>query len=112
MTPALLTPPLLEEVTAIFKVLGDATRAQIVYLLTQREHNVTELSQAVGVSHSAVSHHLGRLRAIRLAKSRRDGNQVFYSVDDSHVAALFREALWHLEHVQKAIPDYPFPHKT
>lgn len=42
----------------------------------------------------AVSHHLARLRDTRLVRTRREGNQVFYSIDSSHVAALIREALF------------------
>ena len=58
------------------------------------------------MSASAVSHHLARLRDIRLVQTRRAGNQVFYSVDDAHVANLFREALHHLDHVKRNLPDH------
>ncbi len=102
----------LDDVVATFKALRDPTRAQLVYLLTQGEYSVNELSELVPVSASAVSHHLAKLRAIRLVRTRRVGNKVFYSVDDSHVAALFKEALYHLEHVHKNIPDYPYPHSV
>ena len=61
---------------------------------------MNELSEHVAVSASAVSHHLAKLRAIHLVRTRRDGNQVFYSIDDSHVSALFREALYHLGFVR------------
>ncbi len=98
---------LLEDVVTTFKALGDPTRAQLVYLLTTGEYSVNELSEFVPVSASAVSHHLAKLRAIRLVRTRRAGNQIFYSVDDSHVAALFREALHHLDHVRLNLPDHP-----
>ncbi|MDJ0752191.1 MAG: metalloregulator ArsR/SmtB family transcription factor [Ardenticatenaceae bacterium] len=106
----LLDSEILNDITNTFKALGDNTRAQIVYLLTQEELNVNTICQTVGVSQSTVSHHLAKLRNIRLVKYRRQGNQIFYSVDDSHVAALFREALWHLDHVRQNIPDYPGSH--
>ncbi len=92
-----------------FKALSDPTRVQLVYLLTGRELSVNELSACVAVSASAVSHHLAQLRAIRLVRTRREGNQIFYSIDDSHVAALFREALYHLDHVRRNLPDHPYP---
>lgn len=107
------TPPrglpadLLADVAATFKALGDPTRAQLIYLLTLREFNVGELSEQVAVSPSAVSHHLAGLRALRLVQTRRAGNQVYYSIDDSHVAALFREVLYHLDHVRRNLPDHP-----
>jgi DNA-binding transcriptional ArsR family regulator len=102
-----LPADLLAAVVETFKALSDPTRAQLVYCLTLREYSVNELSQSVAVSPSAVSHHLARLRAIRLVRTRRAGSQVFYSIDDSHVAALFREALYHLDHVRRNLPDHP-----
>lgn len=98
----------LNEVVTTFQALSDPTRAQLIYLLTSREYSVNELSEQVAVSASAVSHHLARLRAIRLVRTRRDGNQVFYSIDDAHVAALFQEALYHLDHVRQNLPDHPY----
>lgn len=106
---AMLPPETLEAVAETFKAVSDPTRAQIVFLLTQRECNVNELAGCVPVSASAVSHHLAKLRAIRLVRTRRDGNQIYYSIDDSHVAGLFREALAHLEHVRQNLPDDPYP---
>ena len=103
-----LSADLLIGVVEIFNALGDATRAQLVYMLTNREYSVNELSQYVGVTPSAVSHHLAKLRAIRLVHTRRSGNQVYYSIDDAHIAALFHEALYHLDHVRKNLPDHPY----
>ena len=106
--PKALPEALLTDVVATFKALSDPTRAQLIYFLTQREWSVNELSERVPVSASAVSHHLAKLRAIRLVQVRREGNQIFYSIDDSHVATLFREALYHLYHVRHNLPDYPY----
>jgi DNA-binding transcriptional ArsR family regulator len=102
-----LSEELLTEVVETFKALSDATRAQLIYCLTQGEFSVNQLSECVAVTPSAVSHHLAKLRAIRLVRTRREGNQIFYSVDDSHVAALFQEALYHLDHVRRHRPDHP-----
>jgi DNA-binding transcriptional ArsR family regulator len=106
-----LPDDLLIDVVEIFKALSDPTRAQLINLLIQREYNVNELSQYVAVTPSAVSHHLAKLRAIRLVRTRRKGSQIFYSIDDAHVGALFREALYHLDHVRRNLPDhtYDFP---
>ena len=102
-----LPEDLLSEVVDIFKALSDPTRAQIIFLLTNQEYSVNELSEQVPVSASAVSHHLSKLRAIRLVRTRREGNQIFYSIDDVHVAALFKEALFHIDHVRQNLPDHP-----
>ncbi|MFN8467144.1 MAG: metalloregulator ArsR/SmtB family transcription factor [Caldilineaceae bacterium] len=104
-----LPPDLLTGIVEIFNALSDSTRAQLIFLLTHREYSVNELSQHVAVSTSAVSHHLAKLRAIRLVHTRREGNQIIYSIDDAHVAALFREALCHLDHVRRSLPDHPYP---
>jgi len=108
-TPGPLPEDLLADVVETFKALSDPTRAQLVYLLTTCEYSVNELAQFVAVTPSAVSHHLAKLRAIRLVRTRRGGSQVFYSIDDAHVAALFREALFHLDHVRRNLPDHPYP---
>ncbi len=104
-----LPTDLLVDVVGTFKALSDPTRAQLVYLLTGGEYSVNELSQYVDVTASAVSHHLAKLRAIRLVHTRREGSQILYSIDDTHVAALFREALYHLDHVRRNLPDHPYP---
>jgi DNA-binding transcriptional ArsR family regulator len=104
-----LPADLLASVVETFKALSDPTRAQLVYLLTEREYSVNDLSDQVSVAASTVSHHLAKLRAIRLVHTRRVGTQIFYSIDDSHVAALFREALYHLDHVRRNLPDHPYP---
>lgn len=103
-----LPDDLLLDVVETFKALSDPTRAQLINLLTHREYNVNELSQYVAVTPSAVSHHLSKLRAIRLVKTRREGSQIFYSIDDAHVGALFREALFHLDHVRRNLPDHGY----
>jgi DNA-binding transcriptional ArsR family regulator len=103
-----LPAEMLGEVVDTFKALSDPTRAQLVYILTQGEYSVNELSDYVPVSASAVSHHLAKLRALGLVRASREGNQVFYSIDDSHVASLFREALYHLDHARQNMPDLPY----
>ncbi|MCC6456928.1 MAG: helix-turn-helix transcriptional regulator [Caldilineaceae bacterium] len=100
-----LPEDLLADVVEVFKALSDTTRAQLIYLLTRREYNVNEISRYVSVSPSAVSHHLAKLRAARLVRTRREGNQIYYSIDDVHVGALFREALFHLDHVRRHLSD-------
>lgn len=93
-----------ELIAEIFAALGDPTRARIVFALTRGEYSVNALADMAGVSASAVSHHLARLRSIRLVRSRRSGNQVFYTVDDEHVSRLFYEVMHHLDHIRRNLP--------
>ncbi len=92
-----------------FAALADPTRAKILYALIRRSLCVRDLAIVVGVSESAVSHQLRLLRGWRLVKSRREGNVIYYSVDDHHIAALFREAEYHADHVHQELPDHPYP---
>jgi predicted transcriptional regulator len=70
---------------------------------------VRDLAMLVGISESGVSHQLRFLRERRLVQPRREGNIVYYAVDDHHVAALFKEADYHIDHVRQGLPDHPYP---
>jgi len=90
-----------EELSALaelFKVLGDRTRARILEALAVSELCVCDLAAILCLSQSAVSHQLRLLRATKLVRYRKEGKNVFYSLDDEHVRQLFRQAL---EHVQE-----------
>ncbi len=82
----------------IFKVLSDPTRIRILSLLAQEEMCVTCIAEALGMTHSAISHQLSLLRAANLVKFTKDGKEVIYSLDDSHVLSLFAQALDHVKH--------------
>ncbi|SRR6266702_8067776 len=92
-----------------FEALADPTRARILYALIQRPLCVRDLAILVGVSESGVSHQLRLLREHRLVKPRREGNVIYYEVDDHHVAALFKEADYHIDHVRQGLPDHLYP---
>lgn len=95
------------EVAQTFQALADPTRCRIVYALTKGERSVGDLAALAGISPSATSHQLKTLRDLRIVKHRRAGTHIYYSVDDAHVSALFREALHHLAHIVYALPDHP-----
>src|SRR5258708_24302319 len=92
-----------------FEALADPTRARMLYALIRQPLCVRDLAMLVGVSESGVSHQLRFLRERRLVKPRREGNIVYYAVDDHHVATLFKQADYHIDHVRQAIPDQPYP---
>jgi DNA-binding transcriptional ArsR family regulator len=60
--------------------------------------NVNALAQAVGISESAVSHHMRGLRQMHLVQARRDGKEVFYRVEDEHIITLFQQGIKHVWH--------------
>ena len=82
----------------MFSVLGDETRLSIVYFLKNGDANVTQIANGLGISQSLVSHQLKILRDMLIVKSRRDGKQVIYSLDDEHVFVLIETALEHIKH--------------
>lgn len=83
-------------VAELFRAFGDATRVRILSVILEQELNVSGLAEKVGVSESAVSHHMRGLRQLRLVKSRREGKEVFYRVDDPHIIALFLQGINHV----------------
>lgn len=104
-----LPEDMLALVVDTFGALADSTRARILYALVHQPLCVRDLAILVEVSESAVSHQLSSLRLRRLVRSRREGNVIYYSVDDQHVATLFREAQYHADHVFRGLPDhYPY----
>ena len=88
-----------ERIADLFKVLGDPTRVRILQALIEvDELCVHELAAAVGVSPSAVSHHLRILRHFDLIRHRRDGREVYYGPHDEHVAQLIGVCSEHILH--------------
>ncbi|MDI7743457.1 metalloregulator ArsR/SmtB family transcription factor [Lysinibacillus fusiformis] len=91
--------PRLEEVNnleLIFKALSDATRLKIIYALTlEDELCVCDVANILGTTTATASHHLRYLRNMGLAKYRKDGKLVFYSIIDEHVQQLISIAIKH-----------------
>ncbi len=81
----------------LFKAMGSQTRLKIIFaLMKTNELCVEHLADAVKMSISAVSHQLKGLRQLRLVKTRKQAQSVYYSLDDEHVALLFKTAGTHL----------------
>lgn len=96
-------PHLVEGLTAtqlaqVFSALADPTRVRIIAALSHTELCVADLAMLLGMTHSAVSHQLRLMRALRLVKDRKDGRIVFYTLDDDHIHDLFHRGLEHVTH--------------
>jgi ArsR family transcriptional regulator len=94
----LLKEPTSTHLADLFSALSDPTRLRIISVLLEGEMNVGEIAAQLAMTESAVSHQLRGLRQMRLVHSRKDGRQVFYALDDDHVAKLYRMGLDHVEH--------------
>jgi len=85
-----------ERLSLTFSVLGDSNRLKIVVALRNIEMCVCDLAAFTGLSESAVSHQLRRLKDLALVKKRRAGQIIYYSLDDEHVADLLDVGLEHV----------------
>lgn len=83
----------LVEAVDTFRLLGDPTRVLILWCLRAGEVAVGQLAERIGVTPTAVSQHLAKLRAAGLVRARRDGRHVHYVLANPHVAQLVEEAL-------------------
>jgi ArsR family transcriptional regulator len=81
-----------------FKILGDTTRAKILFALDQNEMCVCDIANVLGMSKSSISHQLGTLRRSNIVKCRKIGKEVYYTLDDDHVQKSFELGLEHIEH--------------
>ena len=82
----------LDLVTRFFQVLADPTRLRVVELLLERERNVSELVQALGVPQARVSSHLACLRWCGYIGTRREGRFIYYRITDVRVSELMHLA--------------------
>jgi DNA-binding transcriptional ArsR family regulator len=94
--------PSLDEHTAahvaeLFRAFSDTSRVRILYVLCSREMNVGGLSRTIGISESAISHHLRSLRQMSLVVARRDGKEVYYRIEDEHIIKLFGQGVNHVQ---------------
>lgn len=83
-------------VAELFRAFSDSSRVRILSVIIEQEMNVSQLAEIIGVSESAISHHLRGLRQMQLVTARRNGKEVFYSVDDSHIITLFQQGVRHI----------------
>jgi len=88
------------DVTKLFKALSDETRLKIAYALTlEEELCVCDVAHIVGATTATASHHLRHLKGLGLAKYRKEGKLVYYSLDDDHVKQLIHIAIMHQKEV-------------
>ena len=85
----------MEDIAELFKGFADPTRVHILSLLTQRELCVTDISDAVELSQSAISHQLRILKQMHLVTFRREGKNILYSLADDHVRTILKMGMEH-----------------
>ena len=83
-------------VAELFRAFSDTSRVRIMSVLLGGEKNVSALAELVGISESAVSHHMRGLRQMRLVVARKEGKEVYYRIEDDHIIALFQQGIRHV----------------
>ncbi len=90
----------LDRLALIYKLLGEPSRLKIAMALRGGEMCVCDLAALLGISESAVSHQIRRLKDLALVKSRREGQILYYSLDDHQLDDLIRVGLNHVREVR------------
>ncbi|MFO0957214.1 MAG: autorepressor SdpR family transcription factor [Isosphaeraceae bacterium] len=92
----------------VFKALSDPTRREILRLLTGGERSAGELAERFDINKPTVSHHFAVLKEADLIRSRRQGQQVIYSLNTTVVQDLLAH-LWDLFGSRGGGPGEPSP---
>lgn len=86
------------ELSEFLKTLGDNTRMKILFCIDSEEMCVCDIADTLKMTKSAISHQLAILKSIGVVKNRRDGKEVYYSLDDDHVREVFEIGVEHINH--------------
>lgn len=73
---------------ALLKLLGNSKRLLILCHLLKAERPVGELAERVGLSHSALSQHLAKMRQLKVVKTRKHGQMVYYRIASPEAEAI------------------------
>lgn len=93
-------------------MLSDTTRVRLLWALIDQELAVNELAAVVCKPAPSVSQHLAKLRMARLVRTRREGTQVFYRLENEHVARLVRDGVYNAEHAGTEDPRHHVDDRT
>lgn len=84
----------LTDASVLFAALADRTRLRILHALTSADELcVCDVAHVLGMSVASASHHLRKLRELKILKHRSDGKMAYYAVANRSVAAIATRAL-------------------
>lgn len=87
----------LDKLSTLFKIIGDQTRIQILWLLDNNEMCVCDIANVLNMTKSAISHQLATLKQNGVVKSIKRGKEVYYSFKDDHITSLYEIGIKHIE---------------
>lgn len=86
------------KVADFFKIVGDPTRCKIVSALSNSEMCVGDIANVLSMTKSSISHQLTKMKDAGVVKARKNGKEVYYSLDDEHVSEIFMLTIEHMNH--------------
>jgi len=92
-------PARLRKAADLFGLIGEPTRLELLWLLTEGPATAGELAESAAASRTAVSQHLAKLRLAGLVDAHREGRHQIYRLRGGHVERLVREGLNHADHL-------------
>ena len=81
-----------------YKLIGDTTRCKILFVIDSHEMCVCDIANALSMTKSSISHQLAILRENGIVRSRKEGKEVYYTLDDEHIKKLYEIGLEHILH--------------
>ena len=91
-----------DRLAQFYKIMADPTRCKLIFALLENEMCVCDLANVLSMTKSAVSHQLSKMRENGVVKCRREGKEVYYSLDDEHVTEIFTVTVQHIQHRRSA----------
>lgn len=101
MSSSIPSDETIDSVASHLEVMGNSTRLKIMYYLKTGEQGVLELSEKMGMSMPAISHHLRVLKNKNIVKRRQEGKNVFYKLDDHCLIQVLELTRSHVEEDHK-----------
>ena len=92
----LLDSEVLYDLADLFKVFGDSTRLRVMVTISDAEMAVSDIADSLQMEQSTISHQLRVLRQNKLVRVRREGKQMYYTLDDDHVKKIIEMGLDHI----------------
>lgn len=92
---------LYERVAGFYKIVGDTTRCKIISALSDNEMCVGDIANVLSMTKSSISHQLAKMKEAAVVKARKNGKEVYYSLDDDHVYEMFNLTVEHMNHFHK-----------
>lgn len=96
---SMLSANIYEKAASFFKIVGDPTRCKIISVLKENEMCVGDIANVLSMTKSSISHQLSKMKKQGVVKSRKEGKEVYYSLDDEHVSQIFLLTVEHITHI-------------